>query len=812
MGKGRTGNQRIGIGTAAQIKTIGSIATRTPHAAHTARTAHTVCKPCISSGLKNTPQTALTSAYPASCQTSYPASRQISCPASQHTLLLVALVLVLTVFFQMPAVGGFGGGSVSYAALDQSSEAFHLTVLSSTTVRLEWPEYNEGGYSFRIQVKRDDTSFTHLTDTSRTNTSYEVSELEPNSLYIFRIMLYDYATGKMEPYYNEVAYNTALAKFSPGELTFEPKDSTQMLLTWAYPDAAGFETVIERRRASESTWRIIATTRPGINRFTDTELEPNVYYQYRIKARLGHAVFSDYAARSVHSALAAPQLIAYYAVSPSSIYLEWSNSPDATRYQLERKQRGNLDFSIVATTDKDRLRFTDSGVIPEARYIYRVKAIGTGQAQSLYSDEVEVSAVFIDISYAISAVATGDYQIELRWSDMGDRESSYEVWRFDGQFPGWRSIATLDRNANAYTDNMVGPEETYTYKIRARSAEDNSYSEYSTETVATTKFLPPPSDLRQVRFSDTAITLSWRDNSVGESLFYIERRNGATGNWSMVTVTNPNITERTNLLINRTENWFYRVGAYSSEHRSVAYSEPMQVDNGFGITIMENSYYHNTENSLSQGSASTAAASSNSAKSTASTSASVSGPGSLGEIKLNTNVTTMLRKHKVVTVRDGVIVDGGDPVSRGEFVSMLVKVIKPDVKATGSFDDVKAGHPYYEDIMKAAKLGFVSADPVNRFYPDRVITREEISEFIFHCSISNQTPLPMHGIEAIRNFPDFGEVAKRSAGQVQAVFGEKIMIGIGMSDDQRIIGIERESTREQAALVIYRFLQWLGRL
>ena len=138
-----------------------------------------------------------------------------------------------------------------------------------------------------------------------------------------------------------------------------------------------------------------------------------------------------------------------------------------------------------------------------------------------------------------------------------------------------------------------------------------------------------------------------------------------------------------------------------------------------------------------------------------------------------------------------------------------VKVIRPDVKPTGSFDDVKVGHPYYEEIMKAAKLGFVAAESGNRFYPDRIITREEMAAFVFSCSVANGTPLRMHGVEAVRAFPDYRELPKGTVAQVQAVFGEKIMIGIGIGEGKRILGIEQESTREQAALVIYRYISWL---
>ena len=707
--------------------------------------------------------------------------------AGKRRFRILLTVMIIVVFLFVIVFPEFGV-SKGYALLDQSSEDLYLTVLSDTSVKLNWLEYDQSGHSFRIQMKEDDTPFHTIAEVSRTHTSYEVTGLTRNRLYVFRVMLYIHETGKEEPIYNEVVFKPAITQISPTDLVLKQISPTEIRVSWVYPAGTGFETIVERQRESETNWHIIAHVKAGLNRHLDSPVDPNTRYRYRIKAKYEHGVYSDYLQRSVYSAIDTPQFEEFYSISPSSIYLSWSPSTDATRYQLERKQKGETDFVVVATPAKERTYFTDSGVIPGNRYIYRIKALNANQSESVYSNEVEVSAVFIDISYQMSAIAVSQHQVELKWSDLGDRESTYEVWRFDQQYPGWRIIATLDRNANAYTDNMVGPDETYTYKIRARSAEDDSYSQYSSEAYTTTKFLAAPSNLKQTKFSDTAITLSWKDNSAFQNMFMIERKDGVTGKWAQVTIADANMTERSNLPITRTSVWFYRVGAYSSEYRSVAYSDYILVDNGVKPSIWENSFYHDpTAGRFSDGDAS----------------------GNLHEVKLNSTVLKALENNKIVTIKDGDIVNAGEQVTRGEFVSMLLKVVKPDMKPTGSFDDVKIGHPYYEAIMQAAKMGFIKAENGNYFFPDRIVTRKEIALWIYDCSIANETPLPDHKLSALRIFTDYKDVPNEILTQLQAVFGENIMIGIGYADGSRIIGIERQSTREQAALVVYRYLQWL---
>jgi hypothetical protein len=111
--------------------------------------------------------------------------------------------------------------------------------------------------------------------------------------------------------------------------------------------------------------------------------------------------------------------------------------------------------------------------------------------------------------------------------------------------------------------------------------------------------------------------------------------------------------------------------------------------------------------------------------------------------------------------------------------------------------------------MRAARLGFAEAEIGDLFFPDRNVTRSEIVMFAYNSLLAYGAPLPPHGAGALRPFPDAPDVPYGMAEQFHAVFGESIMIGIGMPGGGRIIGPGYESTWEQAALVIYRYILWL---
>jgi hypothetical protein len=255
------------------------------------------------------------------------------------------------------------------------------------------------------------------------------------------------------------------------------------------------------------------------------------------------------------------------------------------------------------------------------------------------------------------------------------------------------------------------------------------------------------------------------------------------------------VTEKAGLSAPPYSAWYFRVGVYSQERRSVAYGEPLQADNGFETYIRGSSYKTDGNIPAQTGDAGGDAG-------------GTPGPGAGGaDIKLDAAGLRELGRLRIVGTAGGKITGGGEPVTRGEFAAMLVRALKTDEKAIGSFDDVKQGHPYYTEIMQGARLGFIKPETGSMFFPDRIITRAEMAVFVYDSLLSRGTPPQPRGPDVLRPFPDSGEIPARLMAAVTSVFGERIMIGIGMEDGSRIIGIWRESTREQAALVIYRYIR-----
>jgi hypothetical protein len=73
----------------------------------------------------------------------------------------------------------------------------------------------------------------------------------------------------------------------------------------------------------------------------------------------------------------------------------------------------------------------------------------------------------------------------------------------------------------------------------------------------------PPSDLTVTAVSSSQIDLSWKDNSIDESGFSIERKTGVSGKYSVIGSVEPNVTTYSGNNLIQTTKYYYRVRAIS---------------------------------------------------------------------------------------------------------------------------------------------------------------------------------------------------------------------------------------------------------
>lgn len=79
-------------------------------------------------------------------------------------------------------------------------------------------------------------------------------------------------------------------------------------------------------------------------------------------------------------------------------------------------------------------------------------------------------------------------------------------------------------------------------------------------------------------------------------------------------------------------------------------------------------------------------------------------------------------------------------VTRGEFVSHLIQFANLRPSEKSSFFKDTEGHRYGQSIQTLAEIGILQGTPDNRFYPNRIITRQEAATILWRLSMSVNIP------------------------------------------------------------------------
>ncbi len=167
----------------------------------------------------------------------------------------------------------------------------------------------------------------------------------------------------------------------PEAVAAESHSSTAIHIEWHEVAAA---TAYSIRRTDEppgrvTAWALVATTEGGVTAYTDVGLEPATTYWYRVSAitTSGTAVASDIV--SATTSVAPPEAPSVLAVATSTtVDLSWADGGRETAYRIERSTEDSIGWSVIGTTGMDVTAYTDSALLPETTYLYRVVATNAG--------------------------------------------------------------------------------------------------------------------------------------------------------------------------------------------------------------------------------------------------------------------------------------------------------------------------------------------------------------------------------------------------------------------------------------------------
>ena len=170
----------------------------------------------------------------------------------------------------------------------------------------------------------------------------------------------------------------------------------------------------------------------------------------------------------------------------TSASIDWDNTAlEATGFEVERAPDEGGPFARVGATDGNTVSYVDTGLTPNTRYYYRVRALGANGAS-------DYSNVAWTVTPAEQVPTPGDFQVvmatatslDLRWTDNASDETGYELERRLQGAASYTVIAVRDANTVSFNDQPLNPNTGYDYRVRA--VRSGVYSNYASLSAATT--------------------------------------------------------------------------------------------------------------------------------------------------------------------------------------------------------------------------------------------------------------------------------------------------------------------------------------
>jgi len=148
----------------------------------------------------------------------------------------------------------------------------------------------------------------------------------------------------------------------------------------------------------------------------------------------------------------------------------------------------------------------------------------------------------------------------LIWNDDSVNETHFELQRRPGTNPSnlFSTRAIIKANRSTYLEN-VADTSVFTYRIRA--ANGWGVSEWSNLCIVNKPRVSRPTRLRAPEVTADAVKLRWKDNSLEESHFEVQRRVSGSLNWKTIEQLPPNTVNFIDDEVQDGQNYEYRVRA-----------------------------------------------------------------------------------------------------------------------------------------------------------------------------------------------------------------------------------------------------------
>ncbi|MBL3658195.1 fibronectin type III domain-containing protein [Fulvivirga sediminis] len=251
---------------------------------------------------------------------------------------------------------------------------------------------------------------------------------------------------------------------NPSSLTATATGYNSIDITWEDNSSTESAFEIYRSLSSNGTYTVVYTAEANQTSWTDTGLEGNTAYFYKIKA-INSNSSSEFAGPAsattdnYPAAPSAPENLAAVAVSNNRINLTWdSNSTGETGFEVYRTtSTSGLNYTLIATTEANATSYSDNQLFGNNTYYYKIRAIGPGSSSN-YSNQA--SATTANSAPILSTILNRSVQYGtsiILNIEANDPDGDALTFTFTNPLP---SFASFDDNGYGVGELTLAPQES----------------------------------------------------------------------------------------------------------------------------------------------------------------------------------------------------------------------------------------------------------------------------------------------------------------------------------------------------------------
>jgi hypothetical protein len=373
-------------------------------------------------------------------------------------------------------------------------------VLAEDRVRLDWTDSSVNEAGFKIEQKEEGGDYSNIAFAGADVKYRILYGRVPGTTYTYRVRAYN--QGGNSSYSNEAV--AALTKpNAPTQTMARAISASETVIAWQDNSVLEKRFILERKTgncASADPWEAVRWPQANTEEYTDTGLQADTVYSYRIKASnsYGKSPYSE-CATSVPTGKegtpGSPANLRAEAVDDFSIILGWNdNSTDEGSFKIFRRTMSDSTaWSLYSQTEAGITEFIDdsaAGNSSSTTYLYYVKA-----CNKYGCSPPSAAAVVPHAPVALTAVPAAAGGISLAWEPAEDNPSGYIVYRKTGDCDSaeqWEELVILQEGSASHHDVSVTSGTRYSYLCTGFQLSEHhpvSYG-YSLESSCTSSLAP----------------------------------------------------------------------------------------------------------------------------------------------------------------------------------------------------------------------------------------------------------------------------------------------------------------------------------